>query len=92
MLGKKASMCLAAVLLIYLFGSCVAYLIILADCLHPIVASLLGAHWYTQRNVVLTFFSSTLMFPLCLPRTLDSIVSEWGGGGWKGRETGCPGA
>lgn len=74
MLGKRASFFLAFVLLIYLFGSCVAYLIIFGDCLHPIVLGALGEHWFTRRNVVLPVLSSLTMFPLCLPRTLDSIV------------------
>ncbi|KAL6772315.1 hypothetical protein ACKKBG_A29755 [Auxenochlorella protothecoides x Auxenochlorella symbiontica] len=74
MLGPRASMFLAGVLMVYLFGSCVAYLIIFGDCLHPLVLGALGDHWFTHRNAVLPFFSAVLMFPLCLPRTLDAIV------------------
>lgn len=80
MLGPRASMFLAGVLMVYLFGSCVAYLIIFGDCLHPLVLGALGDHWFTHRNAVLPFFSAVLMFPLCLPRTLDAIV----GGRWNG--------
>ncbi|KDD73837.1 transmembrane amino acid transporter protein, partial [Helicosporidium sp. ATCC 50920] len=73
MLGPHASYALGGILLSYLFGSCVAYLIILADCLHPIAAGILGEAWFTSRAAVLIFAAVFIVLPLCLPDTLDAI-------------------
>lgn len=77
-LGPGAGVALAVVLLTYLFGSCCAYLIILADCLQPIAADALerlglDAARYGSRTVVLTAASLLLVLPMSLAKTLEAL-------------------
>lgn len=52
-----------------------AYLIILGDCLQPLLVELLGGPaWFTQRGVIIAATSCVFIFPLCLPHTLAALA------------------
>ncbi len=76
MLGRKASALMSLVLLIYGYGSAIAYLIILGDCFHPMFQEAFGDVWWAARNPVIAIFSTTFMLPLCFPTSLAAI-SGW---------------
>lgn len=71
-LGPAAATGLCLVVFLYLFGSCVAYLIILGDCFHPILSRLFGHVWYTSRKAAITGVGTFLVLPLCFAETLSA--------------------
>jgi amino acid permease len=73
MLGRKASLAMSIVLIIYSYGSATAYLIILGDCFQPMVAEAFGQTWWTARDPVILGLATAFMLPLCFPRTLHAI-------------------
>lgn len=73
MLGRKASLAMSLVLIIYSYGSATAYLIILGDCFQPMLAQTFGQVWWTERDLVIFVLATLFMLPLCFPRTLDAI-------------------
>ncbi|GAQ84205.1 Transmembrane amino acid transporter family protein [Klebsormidium nitens] len=73
-LGQRVSNLVSSFMWIYLFGSCVAYLIIIGDVFQPAAQTLFGAsHFLAQRWVVLSLFAVLVVLPLCLKRTLRSL-------------------
>ena len=71
-LGPAASAALSLVLFLYLFGSGVAYLVILGDCFHPLLSHFFGAAWWTSRRAAIAGVGTTVVLPLCFP---DSIAA-----------------
>lgn len=73
-LGKAAGAFMCLLLFAYLFGSSIAYLIILGDSFQPIAAALFGSdNFFAGRTAIITLFSGLLSFPLCFPTSLHSI-------------------
>ena len=73
-LGRKLSAVLSAVLVIYQFGSCAAYLIIVGDSFVPLIGKVAEpGSWLADRRVIITFFALVVILPLCLPRCAASI-------------------
>ncbi|KAF8059975.1 slc38a7 [Scenedesmus sp. PABB004] len=72
-LGKRTAALLSGVLLVYLWGSCVAYLVIVADTATSLSALHLGpAALASQRPVVLAA-AGALVTLLCFPRHLSAL-------------------
>lgn len=76
MLGPWVAGAMSLVMFAYIFGSCVAYLIIIGDVFTPLLEGALGAAWYTQRDVVIAAVSTTLVLPLCFPRSMSAIAGR----------------
>lgn len=62
MLGRKASALMSMVLLVYGYGSAIAYLIILGDCFQPMFAEAFGDTWYTARCASFCPYDSLVQF------------------------------
>eukprot|EP00878_Enallax_costatus_P011109 GHUV01011602.1.p1 GENE.GHUV01011602.1~~GHUV01011602.1.p1 ORF type:complete len:461 (+),score=81.03 GHUV01011602.1:314-1696(+) len=72
-LGKKTAAALSAVMVIYLWGSCVAYLVIVADTFTSLSTLHLGPEaWFSQRPVVLFTTGMAVTF-MCFPRNLHAL-------------------
>uniref|UniRef100_A0A383V4T9 Amino acid transporter transmembrane domain-containing protein n=1 Tax=Tetradesmus obliquus TaxID=3088 RepID=A0A383V4T9_TETOB len=72
-LGRKTAACLSGVLLVYLWGSCVAYLVIVADTFTSLSVQYLGPEaWFSQRPVVV-LTAGTLAMLMCFPRNLSAL-------------------
>ncbi|KAF6257139.1 transmembrane amino acid transporter protein-domain-containing protein [Scenedesmus sp. NREL 46B-D3] len=72
-LGKKTAACLSGVLLVYLWGSCVAYLVIVADTFTSLSVQYLGPEaWLSQRPVVV-LTAGALALLMCFPRNLSAL-------------------
>jgi len=76
MLGPGASLAMSLIIFIYIWGSAAAYLIILGDCFTPVLTSILGAAWFTQRDFVILAASSLCILPLCFPRSLTALAGD----------------
>lgn len=76
-LGKKLSAALSIVMLLYLWGSCIAYLVIIGDSFSPLLKMALGDHalWLADRRVLIVLISAVVITPLCMPRDLNAL--EW---------------
>lgn len=72
-LGPSASVLLALALLLYLFGSGVAYLVIIGDTVQPVLAHLSGDAAWATRSAVISGIGTAVVLPLCLPRTLSAV-------------------
>jgi sodium-coupled neutral amino acid transporter 7/8 len=75
-LGKGAGAFMSLLLFAYLFGSSIAYLIILGDSFHPILQWLAGQDstaWWMSRQFVIGIISSSVSLPLCFPTSLHAI-------------------
>ena len=75
-LGPLAAAILNIVVFLYLFGSCVAYLIIIGDCIHPLVDQALPSLALPfTRNTVIAVVGTVTILPMCFARTLSSAAS-----------------
>jgi hypothetical protein len=72
--GPAAATALCIVMFLYLFGSGVAYLVILGDCFHPILSKLLGSTWYTTRNSAIISIGTAAVLPLCFAESLSAAA------------------
>eukprot|EP00879_Flechtneria_rotunda_P015774 GHRR01016496.1.p1 GENE.GHRR01016496.1~~GHRR01016496.1.p1 ORF type:complete len:334 (+),score=80.43 GHRR01016496.1:326-1327(+) len=72
-LGRKTAAGFAGVLLVYLWGSCIAYLVIVADTFTSLSALHFGPDaWFSQRHMVLLAVG-VLVLLLCFPRDLQAL-------------------
>eukprot|EP00775_Hariotina_reticulata_P008954 gene8954-9130_t len=72
-LGRKTASLLSVVTLIYLWGSSVAYLVIVADTFTSISSSYLGPQvWCSHRSWVL-LATGLLVLLMCFPRNLSAL-------------------
>lgn len=55
-------------------ASCCAYLMVLGDSLHPLLAAVGGDAWWTQREVLIAIVGSAVILPLCFRRTLGALA------------------
>jgi sodium-coupled neutral amino acid transporter 7/8 len=73
-LGTCAADGLSLLLVCYLFGSCTAYLVIAADCFHPLLVASGAPAWLATRGAVIGLVAAVVVFPLCLPRRLGALA------------------
>lgn len=71
-LGPAASATLSLVIFLYLFGSGVAYLVVLGDCLNPLLVHFFGTVWWSSREVAIALVGCTSILPLCFPDNIGS--------------------
>ena len=78
-LGKTASAVTSSVIVLYLFGSCASYLIIVGDCLPSALAPLLELcgvakhHALVPRNAAIAAASALVSLPLSFADTLAAL-------------------
>lgn len=71
-LGPDWSVVSNIIIFLYLFGSGVAYLVILGDCFHPLATGFGGFAWYTSRHVIIASTATVFVLPLCFAETLSA--------------------
>ncbi|KAK9804447.1 hypothetical protein WJX73_002133 [Symbiochloris irregularis] len=72
-LGRKLSATLSGVMLLYLWGSCIAYLVIIGDCF----ASILGLYIdgaLADRRLIIAAAGLIIILPMCFPRELGALA------------------
>ncbi|EFJ53128.1 hypothetical protein VOLCADRAFT_127346 [Volvox carteri f. nagariensis] len=74
-LGRKLAVLLSAVLVVAMFGACVAYLIILADNLTSLAAAAGLPVWISDRHNVVAVLGLGVLLPLCLPRQMSALAA-----------------
>ncbi|XP_065064881.1 sodium-coupled neutral amino acid transporter 7-like [Rhopilema esculentum] len=85
MCGPKAKMIVQVLIIIYFFGSCITYLIIIGEQASKVLTFALNIKtdppWYTDRRFLMGIISCTFILPLCIPRRLAvlSYSSFFGG-------------
>jgi len=78
--GQKMSTFVAISLVVYLVGSCAAYLIIIGDTLTPLVKSIVPESWHYMevmihcRRIVISVVSILFVLPVSLLRSLESFA------------------
>ncbi|BDA50337.1 Putative sodium-coupled neutral amino acid transporter 7 [Coccomyxa sp. Obi] len=74
-LGRKLSASLSAILILYLWGSCIAYLVIIGDSFSPLIALGVGDESFlADRRFVITTIGMLLILPMCFPRELGALA------------------
>ncbi|KAK3246004.1 hypothetical protein CYMTET_44448 [Cymbomonas tetramitiformis] len=75
--GSRSADALSASLIVYIVGSCIAYLIILGDTLHPLINELVNDSdsWMYSRQTVITLITAFAVTPLSLLRTLNALTA-----------------
>lgn len=73
--GPAAATALCVTIFFYLFGSGVAYLVILGDCFHPLISRVLGATWYTTRKAAIISIGTAVVLPMCFAESLSAAAS-----------------
>ncbi|EIE22920.1 hypothetical protein COCSUDRAFT_47742 [Coccomyxa subellipsoidea C-169] len=74
-LGRKLSASLSAILILYLWGSCIAYLVIIGDSFSPLIALGVGdGSFLADRRFVITTIGLLLILPMCFPRDLGALA------------------
>jgi sodium-coupled neutral amino acid transporter 7/8 len=66
---------LSAILILYLWGSCIAYLVIIGDSFSPLIA--LGAgegSLLADRRLVIATLGMLVVLPMCFPRELGALA------------------
>ena len=75
-LGRKTASALSAVMLLYLAGSCVAYLVIVGDTASSLAAQALGSDSpLARREALLPGVALLVVLPMCFARSLAAL--EW---------------
>jgi amino acid permease len=64
---------MCAVLILYPFGSCIAYLIIVGDVFQPLLCAALATGWWTGRSAVIAGVGCACILPLCFPKRLAAL-------------------
>ncbi|KAG2500250.1 hypothetical protein HYH03_001828 [Edaphochlamys debaryana] len=72
-LGRKLAVFLSTILVVAMFGSCVAYLIIMADNLTALFGAFGLPPWACDRQVVVAAIGFLVELPMCLPRDLGAL-------------------
>ncbi|KAG2435521.1 hypothetical protein HYH02_011815 [Chlamydomonas schloesseri] len=74
-LGRKLSLLLSGVLVVAMFGACVAYLIILGDNLSSLAAAAGLPPLLANRQHIVGFLGLCVMLPMCLPKNLGALAA-----------------
>lgn len=75
--GGKVAQSVSAVLIVYLFGSCVAYLIIIGDSYTKVmsaVAASSDAAWWASRRFAIAVIAAVVVTPLSLLREMSRLA------------------
>lgn len=75
--GPSASRAVSATLVVYLFGSCVAYMIIIGDSYTKAVAALAGGSdgaWWASRRFAIAVVATFFVTPLSLLREMSRLA------------------
>ena len=80
MLGPRAAEVMAWTIFLFLFGSCVAFMIIVGDTfgmvlLHYVIQPLHLPRWLAARQIMILLPALTIMLPLSLQRSLGALAS-----------------
>jgi amino acid permease len=70
--GDNASMFIEVTMVVYLFGACLGFVIIIGDMLHPILANT-GIGFLESRNVCICLVTLGVIFPLCTLRKISAL-------------------
>ncbi|KXZ52259.1 hypothetical protein GPECTOR_10g890 [Gonium pectorale] len=73
-LGRKLAVLLSSVLVVAMFGACVAYLIILSDNLSSLAAAANLPRWIADRHRITAFLGIGVLLPMCFPRQLTALA------------------
>jgi len=72
--GRRAT---SAIIIVYCFGTCITFLIIIGDQFDRALASIVGPDychkWYYHRDFVMPLSSIFLILPLCYSKTIDYL-------------------
>lgn len=75
--GKRAQQACAFGVILYCYGTCITFLIIIGDQFDRVLASLYGSEfchfWYMNRAFTITLSSVLLILPLCFSRRIDFL-------------------
>eukprot|EP00045_Choanoeca_perplexa_P004514 m.38782 g.38782 ORF g.38782 m.38782 type:complete len:477 (+) comp12616_c0_seq1:166-1596(+) len=75
--GDRAELALSALILLKLYGTGIAYLIVVGDSLEPLTISAYedkgDVPWYMQRQALISYFTVAIVLPLSLFRTLTAL-------------------
>ncbi|XP_002737195.1 sodium-coupled neutral amino acid transporter 7-like, partial [Saccoglossus kowalevskii] len=75
--GPKILLACQATVILYSFGACITYMIIVADQTDKVMEFIAGSHysqnWYTNRKFTLTLVSFILILPLCFPKKIEFL-------------------
>ncbi|GBF99905.1 hypothetical protein Rsub_12813 [Raphidocelis subcapitata] len=74
-LGRKTASSLSAIMLLYLVGSCIAYLVIIGDTFSALAQQAFGIGAYTDRQPILLGVGLLVILPMCFARSLAAL--EW---------------
>jgi len=74
LLGKKIQKVCEVMLVLYLVGSCIAYMTVMGDIIGPVARHWAGHHFYTTRDFLIVSFAIFVMFPLCLLKRIDVLA------------------
>eukprot|EP00878_Enallax_costatus_P031957 GHUV01035035.1.p1 GENE.GHUV01035035.1~~GHUV01035035.1.p1 ORF type:complete len:465 (+),score=99.11 GHUV01035035.1:975-2369(+) len=72
-LGKKTAAALSAVTVVYLWGSSLAYLVVVADTFTSISTMHLGPDVWCSHRMWLLLAVGLLLLPMCFPRHLSAL-------------------
>eukprot|EP00850_Spirogloea_muscicola_P003388 SM000013S26557 [mRNA] locus=s13:1027816:1030640:- [translate_table: standard] len=73
-LGRSASVATSLMMLVYLVGSMIAYLIIVGDVFQPMASSVFGsASLLANRRIVISALAAGLVLPMALQQTLRAL-------------------
>ncbi|XP_022238391.1 putative sodium-coupled neutral amino acid transporter 7 [Limulus polyphemus] len=75
--GKKVQQLCAVTVILYCYGTCITFIIIIGDQFERVFASLYGNdfchYWYMNRNFTMITSCVLLILPLCFPRRIDFL-------------------
>ncbi|GLC38252.1 hypothetical protein PLESTB_000940900 [Pleodorina starrii] len=74
-LGRKLAAALGGVLVVAMFGACVAYLIILGDTVTSLVAGAGMPSWASDRHLIIGLLGLGVLLPMCLPRQMGALAA-----------------
>ncbi|CAH1779429.1 unnamed protein product [Owenia fusiformis] len=77
MCGRQAQICCSLAILIYCFGTCITFFIIIGDQWDRFLTFAYGAdychYWYMSRTFTMIVSSVILILPLCFPKRIDFL-------------------
>eukprot|EP01025_Chloroclados_australasicus_P051016 TRINITY_DN5931_c3_g1_i7.p1 TRINITY_DN5931_c3_g1~~TRINITY_DN5931_c3_g1_i7.p1 ORF type:complete len:637 (+),score=44.50 TRINITY_DN5931_c3_g1_i7:195-2105(+) len=70
-LGERASWSIALLVIVYLYGSCVAYQIVVGDTFHPLLGQILGSNqgFWADRRLIIGATGLLIVLPISLKRS-----------------------
>ncbi|CAF0958885.1 unnamed protein product, partial [Brachionus calyciflorus] len=78
MCGKKWQTINSFCIILYMFGCCITFFIIIGDQLDQIISCLYGesslSNWYFNRKFTISLTSILFILPLCYPRRIDFLT------------------